>query len=53
MDQERLNKIEAHLKKLQEDGKLSGKAILDVIQMVDKKARKETKEKVVGLLNET
>lgn len=52
MDQERLLKIEAHLKQLQNTGQLSGKTILDVIQMVDQKAREETKQRVIKLINE-
>ena len=52
MDQERLDKIEAHFRKLQSDGKLSKESILKVILAVDEKARQETKEQILSLINE-
>lgn len=52
MDEEKLNKIEAYLKKLQTEGKLSGTKILEVVEMVDTKAREEVKNKIKDYINE-
>lgn len=52
MNKERLDKIEAHFKKLQEAGKLSGAAILEVIVAVDTKAREEIKQEILEKINE-